>query len=136
MPWEPITTVEQLAARFESSSLDYKTEYDLSTPDRCEMAKDVAAFANAYGGAVVVGLKEVGGKIVRVSGVSDVPKLTNEVAAALRDHCVPVPATPAEHSIIVRPADAARLHRPISRGVSAGCPATRASLRHTVAHRR
>ncbi len=40
----PITTVDQLVARFENSAFDCKTEYDLtSTATRAEIAKDSAS---------------------------------------------------------------------------------------------
>jgi|CZKU01.1.fsa_nt_gi hypothetical protein len=111
--WEPITTVDQLVARFESSTLDYKTTYDLSTSaTRYDIAKDVAAFANAYGGSLIVGVLERGGKVVKLEGVADVSKLTKEVATALQRHCEPCPSTPEEHEITVSPSDAARLLAP------------------------
>jgi hypothetical protein len=107
---DPITNLDQLVARFEHSQLDYKTTYDLADDAvRYEIAKDVAAFANAMGGTIVVGVREQGGRVVRLEGVSDAPRLVRSVADALRHHCVPVPSTPQEHAIAVSPADAPKL---------------------------
>src|SRR5580700_2411369 len=109
MPSQPITTVEQLVARFESSALDYKTTYDLAKPGvRYDIAKDVAAFASAFGGTIVVGVVEGGGRAAQLEGVSDVAKLLSEVATSLRLHCVPIPSTPDEYAIVVTPEDAGR----------------------------
>lgn len=110
MAWTPITTAEQLIARFESSSLDYKTTYELRRPTiRYDLAKDVAAFATAFGGTIVVGVVEQAGRVVALPGIADVPKLTAEVAAALLQLCAPVPSTPEEHALIITPAQAARI---------------------------
>jgi hypothetical protein len=112
MAWTPITSVDQLVDCFENSRFDYKTTYDLTNKaTRYEIAKDVAAFANAYGGTIVVGVFESGGKVVRIDGVADVPKLMAEMATALKKCSSPVPVTPEEHAIVVSPQDAARLLR-------------------------
>lgn len=110
MPWEPIASVERLIARVESSSLDFKTVYNLASPRvRYDIAKDVAAFANAYGGTIVVGIQESSGKPVRVEGVADVPNLKETIRDALGMFCVPLPATPEDYVISVRPAEARRI---------------------------
>ncbi len=71
MPWQPILSLDQLVARFETSTLDLKTTYDLvaGASTRAEIAKDVASFANAFGGVIVVGVKERGGRVVQIEGV-------------------------------------------------------------------
>ena len=114
---DAITSVEQLVARFENSTLDYKTRYDLADKakrgaTRCEIAKDVAAFANAFGGAIVVGVVETRGQIVKLESVEDPSKLKEEVATAVQLHCVPLTPGPDEHEIWVSPKDAARLLAP------------------------
>jgi hypothetical protein len=110
MPWEPITNAEQLVNRFESSTLDFKTTYDLAKPGiRYDIAKDVAAFANAFGGTLVVGAVEAEGRAVRLPGVANVAALTREVAAAVLQYCVIVPSTPEDHAITITPVDAARI---------------------------
>jgi hypothetical protein len=104
MPWKPITTIEELVARFENSVLDYKTTYDLAKDDvRFDIASDVAAFANAFGGSIVVGIREARGKAVEIPGVVNVPLLLKEVATAPEQHCVPVPSSPEEHELTVTP---------------------------------
>lgn len=113
MAWEPITNVEQLIARVEGSSLDYKTAYDLSKRETLyDIAKDVAAFANAYGGSIVVGIVEKGGKPVRVDGVTEVLRLKERLRDALGTYCAPLPATPEDHVIAVTPDDARRILAP------------------------
>ncbi len=110
MAWEPITTVDQLIARTESSSLDFKTVYDFGAPNaRYEIAKDVAAFANAFGGSIVVGIREVRGRPVRIDGVANVPKLKEELCVSLDRFCMPLPATPEDHVIVVPPEAARRI---------------------------
>jgi hypothetical protein len=52
----------------EEESLDYKRSYDLtgkSTKDRVEMARDVVAMANTFGGYIVLGVDErrTGGRL-------------------------------------------------------------------------
>jgi Putative DNA-binding domain len=124
MPWEPITTVEQLIARFENSTLDYKVTYDVAQrATRADLASDVAAFSNAFGGTIVVGVHELGGKAVKLEGVADVSKLLVELKTALLQHCVPVPSTPEEHEIVVAPEHATRLLVP-----RAAAPATPVTL--------
>jgi schlafen family protein len=114
MPWEPITTFAQLRARLaESSMFDLKATYDTTkTSTRYDIAKDVAAFATAFGGTIVVGVQESGGKAIALPGVSDRPTLMREIATALQGYCSPLPATPEEHEIIVTPENAVHLLGP------------------------
>ncbi len=117
MPLEQITSVEQLVARFENSTLDFKTNYDLACRQtRRNIAVDVVAFANAFGGTIVVGVCERAGRIERIDGVANVPRLLKETATALQQFCVPVPRTPEENAFTVTPADAGRL---LARGATA-----------------
>jgi hypothetical protein len=54
-----------LIARFENSAFVFKALYDITRKaTRAEIAKDVAALANAYGGNIVVGVREQGGRAV------------------------------------------------------------------------
>jgi hypothetical protein len=109
----PITTADDLIGSFESSSLDFKTTYDVTRKGtRCEIAKDVAALANAYGGNLVVGVREQGGRPVVLEGVGDVAKLLQEIATALQQYCVPRPPPPVEHRIVVTPAKAKEILSP------------------------
>lgn len=48
-------------ARRESKSLDFKREFDpMSTPEWCEIIKDIVAFANSGGGVIVFGVNNDG----------------------------------------------------------------------------
>jgi schlafen family protein len=110
VPWKPITTVDELVARFENSVFDFKTIYDLEKEDvRFDIASDVAAFANAFGGSILVGVHERGGRAIGIPGIAHVSRLLDEIATALRQHCVPVPGTPVEHALTVTPEVAARI---------------------------
>lgn len=71
--------------------VDFKAQVD---PKRhFELAKDVAAFANASGGVVLVGAVEENGKLARYNPLPEA--LGNEIRAAysqaVRDRCSPVP---------------------------------------------
>ncbi len=110
MAWEPITSVEQLVGRFENGIFDYKTTYDLSTKaTRYDIAKDISAFASAFGGTIIVGVKEGGGNPVGWEAVENVACLTKEIATALQAFCVPIPVTPEECVLRVTPSLALQL---------------------------
>jgi hypothetical protein len=107
--WTPITTVEQLVAIFEKSDLDLKRRYDLSlakTP--YDIAKDVAAFASAAGGTIVVGAEESDGRISALPGVADVPDLVRESGRAVQTFCSPWPLYEEKVLALSRP-DCARV---------------------------
>jgi two-component system, chemotaxis family, chemotaxis protein CheY len=83
-PAELCTAVEGLLARnldadrylldlgIEGRDLDYKRALDLSrTATRAEFARDVLAFANSGGGAIVVGVDEPGSGEFKLVGVPD-----------------------------------------------------------------
>jgi|HubBroStandDraft_4_1064222.scaffolds.fasta_scaffold1334418_1 hypothetical protein len=58
MPWKPITSIEDLVACLNNPGFHFKT-CDLDWDGvRLEIAVDVAAFANAFGGSIVVGLPD------------------------------------------------------------------------------
>ncbi len=61
--------------------------------DAREMAKDVAAFANASGGVILVGGCEVRGTLSLYKAVprAEVPRIKDTYEMAVRDHCSPVP---------------------------------------------
>lgn len=73
-PAETITS-EQIAALLrdqtpEGRTLDYKRELSLATPeDRRELARDVASFANASGGFLVLGITEDKGVPTEICGM-------------------------------------------------------------------
>lgn len=110
MSWRPITNVADLEACIEGGGFDFKREYDLAVPaTRYEMAKDVAAFATAGGGTILVGVEHRQGRIVAFKSVAEPEKIVNELSTALQQHCVPIPSTPRECVIEVDPAAAAKL---------------------------
>ncbi|HEY2515734.1 MAG TPA: ATP-binding protein, partial [Polyangiaceae bacterium] len=75
----------------ETAVLDLKETY---APDKSfEMAKDVAAFANHLGGTLLIGAKEVDGKIGEYNGVP--PELAEKIrtgfSLATKERCSPRP---------------------------------------------
>lgn len=88
--WKPIETALDLPAEhtFESNTLDFKAA---PTESSLEMGKDVAAFANAQGGTVLVGAHG-GDRLERYNPMT--VELAQSVAAydrAVRDRCAPAP---------------------------------------------
>ena len=85
------TTIQKLVADgvSESQQLDFKMTWDQSA----ELAKDVCAFANARGGLLVYGVRDVNGVAVEATPFSPLSgEVRARVAQVLRAHCRPVPA--------------------------------------------
>lgn len=67
----PQENLENLIDQYEDFDLEFKLEsYDTSEAKKAELAKDVAAFANASGGVLVIGMAEVNGKASKAIPVS------------------------------------------------------------------
>lgn len=69
--WKPITTaaeVERLVAAHapETEHLDFKREHWSGESARAEAAKDIAAFLNAMGGTIVLGVTDEGGQAGKI----------------------------------------------------------------------
>jgi hypothetical protein len=93
MTWKPITTVESLIDVFEKSDFDLKKLYDLTLAKvPYDIARDVAAFASAVGGTVLVGATEDDGRIGTLPGIVNVPQFAKEIGSAVQKFCVPWPA--------------------------------------------
>lgn len=83
----------------ESEVLDFKTDYRPHTnpksgwTDKQEFAKDVAAFANARGGVIILGVKDVSGVATGlVPLTSSTPELrVRDLHVTLRNHLSPLP---------------------------------------------
>lgn len=117
--WQPIQQADQLVELFERSNFDLKKMYDLAlAKTEVDLAKDVAAFASAYGGTVLVGAEEQGGRLVGLSGVADVPRLVTALSTAVKQRCSPCPLY-AEAPITLAAVDCARL-LPAAESVPAG----------------
>jgi hypothetical protein len=85
--WKPITDNSSLPpiGTEESEYLDFKREpWDSSDTGYNELARDVAQFANNFGGSIVLGADEDGGD--RLSGYVDVADAA-KVAARVSDVC-------------------------------------------------
>jgi Putative DNA-binding domain len=95
MRWEPITpanAADKLAGSHEHGLLDFKLTYDLTDKTkRYEIAKDVSAFANHFGGSIVVGAKEQRGRIAFFQDVANAGDLVKEIGTAIKLACLPVP---------------------------------------------
>ena len=78
----------------ETLSLDFKGRAAFELDDeRRELAKDVAALANATGGTVLVGAYEQGGRlgITKPMDTNEVGRLKDAYERAVRDLCAPAP---------------------------------------------
>lgn len=89
----PIERSEQLPAvgsAVERASLDFKAKH---TSDRRECAKDIAAFANGVGGAILVGAAANGEVLARYLPLSEVEASAcqRDYEEAARDRCRPTP---------------------------------------------
>lgn len=89
--WKPIETEQELPApgAYETISLDFKSK---PTTDRFEAAKDIAAFANAEGGTLLIGAAG-GDLLVRYEplAVADARSTIHLFDEAVRDRCSPAP---------------------------------------------
>jgi hypothetical protein len=118
MGWTPIRNPGDLARRLgrasvEQGQLDFKREYDLTRLSiRYDMAKDVAAFATAYGGTILVGICWNNQQVVGLRSVTDPQRTVAELSTALQQYCVPVPPTPDEQAIVVSVAAATQILPP------------------------
>lgn len=94
MAWTPITTIDELEGAHEHSTFDAKKGYDQADLDvaREEMAKDVAAFATAHGGTLLVGAKEQGGRVVLLTGIAKPKEFQEELSRAVSKLCLPLPS--------------------------------------------
>lgn len=117
-PWSQSNALTLLATAHEKTILDLKQQYDLTKPDtKFEIAKDLAAFANAFGGTVLVGAVEgtdtagrKNGRCVAFLTISNSGPLIKQVTDSARDHCRPpivvapeeIRLTPAEAGVVLR----------------------------------
>lgn len=71
--------------------LDVKVTYDVAK--KFEMGKDVAAFANASGGAILIGAYEDAAKLIQYKPLtsSDARSIRQAFEEAIRDRCTPLP---------------------------------------------
>jgi|ERR1019366_4009642 hypothetical protein len=91
--WKPVIAAEQLVGRLETSSFDFKREYEWRAPGTpSEMAKDVAAFASGFGGTILVGAEHKDGKVTGLPGVADPQALIEALRKAVGAYCVPWPS--------------------------------------------
>jgi hypothetical protein len=116
-PWSQSTAIALANGAHEKTVLDLKSHCDLSRPTQTfELAKDMAAFANALGGTVLVGASERSDTLGRKTGrieafvpLTDDQALIKAATSAARDLCQPpitvepeiIKLTPEEQSTIV-----------------------------------
>jgi hypothetical protein len=100
MAWTPIKQASQLEGRHETATFDIKQTYDFGggPSARQDVAKDIAAFANAVGGTIVVGAAEAleggrkTGRIVAFTRlVNDTAAFISTVSKSVGDRCRPGP---------------------------------------------
>ena len=77
----------------ERNRLDCKAKYTDGDKRRFEMAKDVAAFANANGGTLLIGSVESGGILTKHVGLTsaDAMQTRRDIEEAVRDYVRPTP---------------------------------------------
>lgn len=96
-PWSQSNALALARTAHEKTVLDLKTRYDLARPTCVfELAKDMAAFANALGGTVLVGTSEQSDSLGRKTGhieafvpTVDDQALIKAATTAARDLCEP-----------------------------------------------
>jgi hypothetical protein len=96
-PWSQSNALSLAVSAHEKTVLDLKTRYDLTNPTSVfELAKDMAAFANALGGTVLIGASEHSDSLGRKTGRIEafVPNiddagLIKAATTAARDLCQP-----------------------------------------------
>ncbi len=121
MAWQPITTPERVAAivtahERENEQLEFKAIYWKKEGDRPaaqEAGKDVAAFLNALGGTIVVGIGDGEGNDGVANGLASVPDpeqrardLVEQLRASLvpsgaAEYATPVPLTVGGKGVLV-----------------------------------
>jgi hypothetical protein len=97
IPWSQSNALSLAANAHEKTVLDLKTRYDLANlTSAFELAKDMAAFANALGGTVLVGASEHSDLLGRKTGRIEafVPNIDDQTlikaaTTAARDLCQP-----------------------------------------------
>jgi hypothetical protein len=80
----------------EGRALDFKGRVAFDTPEqRRELAKDVAEFANAMGGVILVGAYEANGRLGTYKGLTakEAAEVKNAYETSAREFCAPVPTT-------------------------------------------
>lgn len=97
IPWSQSNALSLAANAHEQTILDLKMNYDLANPTSAfELAKDMAAFANALGGTILVGASEQNDSLKRKTGRIeafipniDDQKLIKAATTAAREFCQP-----------------------------------------------
>ena len=104
MPYAPIYTPADVEARLvvgktrENHWLDFKSQLG---PDNAENAGDVAQFANASGGILVIAAEEADKVLSGFSNVRNAPKLIAHIEDVVKGHLTPVPVVE-PHAVEVR----------------------------------
>jgi len=94
----------------ENPRLDYKLALPVSKEEKKELARDVAAIANAYGGYLIFGIREEEGVARKLVGVEGDPdRNVTDLENAIRDrtappvevHTVAVPLKNSRHVLVM-----------------------------------
>lgn len=93
--WRPIETTEKMppAGVEESLILDFKRDpYGASDSQKREIARDVAQFANAFGGSIIIGAEEDGSdRLAEFVGIDDVGLHEQRIADVCASTLAPRP---------------------------------------------
>jgi Putative DNA-binding domain len=85
---ERVDDIPAVGQSFETSCFDVKMKVDAR--DHAELAKDVAAFANASGGVILVGVAQNDGKRIPMSA-GEATSVTEAYSQAVKQRCRPCP---------------------------------------------
>lgn len=96
MIFRPITSREaiQEGKAYETLVVDFKERYALGKPTiKFDIAKDIAAFANAFGGSIIVGAihEAATNTLTELCGIDDDSALEQMTAQAVARRCRPLP---------------------------------------------
>lgn len=97
VPWTQSNALELLQSAHEKTVLDLKERYNLEEDKtKFEIAKDLVAFANSFGGTILVGVSEKLDNAERKTGrpkafpsIEDAAALISQISVCARDFCRP-----------------------------------------------
>jgi len=96
MAWSPVESAAHLVGKHETLTFDWKATYDFADPTTAfEVAKDVAAFASAVGGTILIGAHEGGGPrrgmVGAFASVTAPGELVTRVTQSVNQNTRPLP---------------------------------------------
>lgn len=84
--FQPFLTLDYMIQGSENKLFDRKS----ARVKPSDLAETISTFANAYGGTIVIGIDEKTREIEGINFIGD--EKLNELIAAPKNHCVPMPS--------------------------------------------